>query len=120
MPDPTPYVGRHRAPSTAPPAEDPPATTSTHPAAPAPHGADGGDTARSTSGRQPQPVLNAAAVQTVLAALVTVGWVQLDDAVVASLATVIAAMIGGAVTWFTRAKVTPMASPRDEAGRPLR
>lgn len=114
MTDPAPYVGRHREPAA--PAEH----TSTQPAAPsAPAGGDT-TTPPPASGRQPQPVLNAAAVQTVLAALVTVGWVQLDDAVVASLATVIAAMIGGAVTWFTRAKVTPMASPRDEAGRPLR
>lgn len=71
------------------------------------------------TGRQPQPVLTAAAVQAVLAALVTLGWLHLDNAALAALATAIAAVVAAVTALLARSKVTPTASPRDDDGRPL-
>lgn len=77
-----------------------------------------GDHSQSGGGR-PEPVAIAAAVQAVLAALVTVGWVQLDDAQLASIGTVVAIVAGTAVTLAARRRVTPVASPTAEDGTPL-
>jgi hypothetical protein len=61
---------------------------------------------------RPEPVAIAAAVQAVLAAIVTIGWVQLDDATIATIATVIAGAVSVAITIYTRSKVTPVSNPR--------
>lgn len=70
-------------------------------------------------GGRPEPVAVAAAVQAVLAALVTVGWSQMDDATVAACGTVVAAVIGAVVTLMARRQVTPVADPRAPDGTPL-
>lgn len=57
---------------------------------------------------RPEPVAIAAAVQAVLAAIVTIGWVQLDDSTIATIATVIAGAVSVAITILTRSKVTPV------------
>jgi hypothetical protein len=57
---------------------------------------------------RPEPVAIAAAVQAVLAAIVTIGWVQLDDATIATIATVIAGAVSVILTLYTRSKVTPV------------
>lgn len=61
----------------------------------------------------------AAAVQAVLAALVTLGWLQLDDRTIAALGTVIAAFVGTTVTLAARRRVTPVADPKAADGTPL-
>lgn len=61
----------------------------------------------------------AAAVQAVLAALVTVGWVQLDDAQLASIGTVVAIVAASAITLAARRRVTPVTNPTTPDGTPL-
>lgn len=61
---------------------------------------------------RPEPVAIAAAAQAVLAALVTVGWLQLDDATIASVATGIAAILSVVLTLIARSRVTPVSDPR--------
>ena len=68
-----------------------------------------GATSQST---RPEPVAIAAAVQAVLAAIVTIGWVQLDDATIATIATVIAGAVSVVLTIYTRSKVTPVSNPK--------
>lgn len=68
---------------------------------------------------RPEPVAIAAAVQAVLAALVTVGWVQLDDAKISAIGTVVAIVISASLTVWTRGKVTPSAAPAAADGTPL-
>lgn len=65
-----------------------------------------------TTPARPEPVAIAAAVQAVLAAIVTIGWVQLDDATIATLATVIAGAVSVGITIYTRSKVTPVSDPK--------
>lgn len=72
-----------------------------------------------TQNTSPGPVVTAATVQAVLAAIVTLGWVQLDDATVATIATAIAAVIAAVTTWLARSRVTPVANPVDASGTPL-
>lgn len=69
--------------------------------------------------RQPQPVLTAAAIQAVLAAVVTIGWVRLDDTTTSTLATVLAGVLALVSAFIARGKVTPVASPRRNDGQPL-
>ena len=71
------------------------------------------------SNPSPGPVVTAATVQAVLAALVTLGWVQLDNSAVAAIATAIAAVIAAVTTWLARSRVTPVANPVDASGTPL-
>lgn len=47
-----------------------------------------------------------------LAAIVTIGWLQLDDATIATLATVIAGAVSVGITIYTRSKVTPVSDPK--------
>lgn len=68
---------------------------------------------------RPEPVAIAAAVQAVLAALVTVGWVQLDDAKLSAIGTVVAIVIGTSITLAARRRVTPVVNPTDADGTPL-
>lgn len=73
----------------------------------------------SGDGGRPEPVAIATAVQAVLAAIVTIGWVNLDDATVASIGTVLAAIVAAIVARQTRAAVTPVAAPTTADGEPL-
>jgi hypothetical protein len=66
----------------------------------------------STSSTRPEPVAIGAAVQAVLAAIVTIGWVQLDDATIATIATLIAGAVSVGITIYTRSKVTPVSDPK--------
>jgi hypothetical protein len=68
---------------------------------------------------RPEPVVIAAVVQLALAVLVTVGWVVLDDAALATAASVIAAMITALITRHTRAQVTPVDNPVSADGQQL-
>jgi hypothetical protein len=77
-----------------------------------------GEHSQSGAGR-PEPVAIAATVQAVLAALVTLGWVQLDDAQLASIGTVVAVVAGTAITLAARRRVTPISNPTAEDGTPL-
>jgi hypothetical protein len=61
----------------------------------------------------------ATAVQAVLAALVTIGWVNLDDTTVASLGTVLAAVVAAIVARRARAAVTPVSAPTAADGEAL-
>lgn len=70
-------------------------------------------------GGRPEPVAIATAVQAVLAALVTIGWVNLDDTTVASLGTVLAAVVAAIVARRARAAVTPVAAPTSADGEAL-
>ena len=70
-------------------------------------------------GGRPEPVAIAAVVQAVLAALVTLGWLQLDDTTIAALGTVVAAFVGATVTLSARRRVTPVADPKAADGTPL-
>ncbi|GJF04973.1 hypothetical protein [Pseudonocardia sp. D17] len=67
----------------------------------------------------PGPVVTAATVQAILAAIVTLGWVRLDDTATAAVATAIAAVIAAVTTWVARSHVTPVANPVDASGTPL-
>lgn len=64
-----------------------------------------------TDTRRPEPVAVAAAVQAVLAALVTLGWVNLDNTTAAAIGTVAAALVAAVVTHRARRQVTPTADP---------
>jgi hypothetical protein len=68
---------------------------------------------------RPEPVAVAAAVQAVLAALVTLGWLNLDDNGVAAVGTVAAALVAALVTRSARAAVTPTAAPTTADGEAL-
>lgn len=68
---------------------------------------------------RPEPVAVAAAVQAALAALVTLGWLNLDDTTTAAIGTVVAALVAAIVTARARAQVTPVADPTDTDGTPL-
>lgn len=70
------------------------------------------DTPANTTTPRPEPVAIAAAVQAVLAAIVTIGWVQLDDATIATIGTVIAGAISVALTIYTRSKVSPVSGAK--------
>lgn len=73
----------------------------------------------STTGPRPEPVAIAAAVQAVLAALVTLGWVQLDDARISAIGTVVALVAAVYVTVTARSAVTPISNPTAADGQPL-
>lgn len=62
--------------------------------------------------RRPEPVAIAAAAQAVLAALVTLGWVTLDDTTIRTIATAIGVVIAGVITLIARSKVTPVSDPQ--------
>lgn len=72
----------------------------------------------STEGR-PEPVAVAAVVQAILAALVTFGWVQLDDARISAIGTVVALVVATSLTVYARGRVTPVSNPTDLDGTPL-
>lgn len=63
---------------------------------------------------RPEPVAIAAAIQAVLAAVVTLGWLQLDNAAQSIVTTAVAAVISLIATLVARKKVTPVADPRIE------
>lgn len=65
-------------------------------------------TPAATTPPHPEPVAIAAAVQAVLAALVVLGWAQLDDTTIATIGTVIAGAVSVILTLYTRSKVTPV------------
>lgn len=71
-----------------------------------------------TTGR-PEPVAIAAVAQAVLALLVTLGWVNLDDTKIAAIGTVVALVAATSITLFTRARVTPVSDPTSATGEPL-
>lgn len=100
-------MGRHRAPEPEiepTPAPDP---------VPAPVAEE------APPSRRPGPVAVAAAIQSVLAVLVTLGWLRLDDETIATVATVAAGAVVLVVTLIARSKVTPVAAPRNADGVPL-
>ncbi|WP_028924183.1 hypothetical protein [Pseudonocardia acaciae] len=71
--------------------------------------------------RGAEPVVTADAIRTVLAALVTVGWLKLDDTVLAALGTVLAFLVSTAITAITRSRVTPNAHlPSTDTGTDAR
>lgn len=70
-------------------------------------------------GGRPEPVAVAAAVQAVLAALVTLGWLNLDDNGVAAIGTVAAALVAALVTRSARKAVTPTSAPMTADGEAL-
>lgn len=57
---------------------------------------------------RPEPVAIAAAAQAVLAALVTFGWVALDDTTISAIATAIGVIGATVITLIARSKVTPV------------
>lgn len=67
----------------------------------------------------PGPVVTAATVQAILAALVTLGWVSLDNVGQATVATGIAALLAVVATGWARARVTPVRNPVGADGAPL-
>lgn len=79
------------------------------------HSMEGPDTeitpVEAAQSRRPEPVAIAAAVQAVLAAGVTIGWVTLDDATVNTICTVIAGAASLMCTAIARSKVTPVSDP---------
>jgi hypothetical protein len=62
-------------------------------------------------GARPEPVAIAAAAQAVLAALVALGWANLDDATINIIGTAIAAVLSVVFTWIARSRVTPVSDP---------
>lgn len=62
-------------------------------------------------GARPEPVAVAAAAQAVLAALVALGWANLDDTTINIIGTAIAALLSLIFTWIARSRVTPVADP---------
>lgn len=64
------------------------------------------------TGPRPEPVAIASAIQAVLAAAVTIGWVQLDDTTLATIATAVAGVVSLVLTLIARSKVTPVSDPR--------
>ena len=69
---------------------------------------------------RPEPIAIAAAIQGVLAALVAVGWITVDDTTVNAIGTVVAAIAAGVITVTARSKVTPLSDPRTPDGVPLK
>lgn len=63
---------------------------------------------------RPEPVAIAGAIQAVLAALVTLGWLNLDDATQSIIATAVAGVLSLITTYVARKKVTPVSDPRIE------
>lgn len=66
-----------------------------------------------------EPVALGTAVSLVLYALAGLGWLTLDDATIAQVATAIAFVAQLVVAVLTRRSVTPLVEPLDEAGNPL-
>jgi hypothetical protein len=65
----------------------------------------------SLTGR-PEPVVLADLVKAAVAVAVTFGWATLDDATVSTVATAVATVVWGLITYLTRRKVTPTADPQ--------
>ena len=68
---------------------------------------------------RPEPVVYANLVQAVLAALVTLGWINIDSTVIDAIGTVVAAVLAGAITLGVRSQVTPVTDPQSVTGVPL-
>jgi len=108
-------TGEDQAPDgvpTAPAASTDAATADTAPA-------DSAPAASAPTGPRPEPVSIASAVQAVLAAAVTLGWLNLDSVTVATIGTVVAAVIAAVTTLIARSRVTPVKDPRDNTGKAL-
>jgi len=58
--------------------------------------------------RRPEPVAIAAAAQAVLAALVAIGWVTLDNTTIQTLATAVGVIAATIITLIARSKVKPL------------
>ena len=56
-----------------------------------------------------EPVMIASVVQALLAVLVAVGWIKIDNATLDSIATAVGAAIAGIIAMWARSKVTPLA-----------
>lgn len=56
-----------------------------------------------------EPVAVAELVRVVLAALVTLGWVTLDEPAVMTVSTAVAGLVSLALSWWARRRVTPTA-----------
>lgn len=61
---------------------------------------------------RPEPVAIASAAQAVLAALVTLGWVTLDDTTISTIATAVGVVGAAIITIVARSKVTPVSDPK--------
>lgn len=68
---------------------------------------------------QTQPVGLAEVVRMIVLALVSAGWITVDDATVNTIVSVIGVAISIGLTWWTGRKVTPVAKPRTDEGVPL-
>lgn len=66
-----------------------------------------------------EPAKLAEFARAILAALVAVGWVTLDEQAIAAVVSVVALVGSWALTAFTRRRVTPLADPKAEDGTPL-
>lgn len=65
-----------------------------------------------------EPAAYAEAVRLVIAALVGLGWIALDDDTVNAIVTVVGGLLSIALTAIVRANVTPVPSPDDPAVTP--
>lgn len=68
---------------------------------------------------QTQPVSLAEVVRMIVVALVSAGWLTLDDTAVNTVVSVVGAIVSIGLTWWTTHKVTPVAKPRSDEGLPL-
>lgn len=61
---------------------------------------------------RPEPVAIAAAAQAVLAALVTLGWLTLDNTTIQTIATAFGMIAAAVITLIARSRVTPVSDPK--------
>lgn len=66
-----------------------------------------------------EPAAVAEITRLIVAALVTLGVFQLDDAAWNAITLVIGGVISVALSWWTRKRATPVANPHNDAGAPL-